>query len=90
MTVVGEKAGARIVTVAYGEVENVPPSNGESYLVSALVRAALPKRFDLFSPGELVRSESGAVVGCRTLIMNAGAQAPGVSRKRAGVSRRRG
>ena len=75
VTAVGEKAGVRVVTVAYGEVENVPPpGGGETYLVSALVRAALPERFDLFSPGELVRNEAGVVVGCRTLVMNAGAR----------------
>ena len=78
VTPVGERAGVRIVTIAYGEIENVPPHSGETYeetyIVSALVRAALPERFDLFSPGALVRNEAGVVVGCRTLVMNAGAR----------------
>lgn len=65
-----ESNGIRVVYCSYGEVEGVPPPCGTPYLVSALVRAALPHRVDVFSPGELVRNEAGAVIGCRTLVAN--------------------
>lgn len=60
----------RIVSISYGKPEGVPEVDGNTYLVSALVRAALPHRFDVLSPGELVRDEKGAVIGCRALVMN--------------------
>ncbi len=66
----GVPGSIRVVSITYGEVEGVPEFDGNTYLVSALVRAALPRRFDVLSPGELVRDEKGAVVGCRALVMN--------------------
>ena len=39
-------------------------------IVSAMVRQALPDRKDLASPGDLVRDENGAVIGCGNLIIN--------------------
>lgn len=50
-----------------GEVAGLPtPSEGVGYIVSALV-ATKAARADVFSPGELVRDPSGAVVGARGL-----------------------
>jgi hypothetical protein len=55
----------------YGSVEGLPsPVEGVMLVVSGLVRAACPDRLDLASPGDLVRSPEGAVVGCRGLVVN--------------------
>lgn len=56
---------------SYGAVEGLPePKAGVIYIVSALVRAAVPGRLDVASPGELVRDAAGAVVGCKGLSVN--------------------
>lgn len=55
----------------YGEVEGLPePEDGTNYIVSAMVRAALPERWDLLSPGELVRGEDGQPIGCKGFVVN--------------------
>lgn len=41
------------------------------YIVSALVRAACPGRYDVVSPGPLVRSADGQPTGCSGLEFNA-------------------
>jgi len=57
--------------VGYGPVEGLPePALGVLYVVSALVRMAVPHRHDVASPGELVRDGNGAVIGCQNLIVN--------------------
>ena len=56
-----------------GTVEGLPgPKHGVYYIVSSLVRLALPDRNDLLSPGQLVRDDEGRPVGCRTLTRNGG------------------
>lgn len=71
-TPAGEHEGVPLATVAYGTVEGLPPpSPGVLYVVSALVRSAVPGRTDVASPGDLVRDGSGAVTGCRNLVINA-------------------
>jgi len=40
------------------------------YIVSALVRLALPGRDDLASPGELIRDDKGQPIGCKGLVIN--------------------
>jgi hypothetical protein len=51
----------------YGEVEDLPsPEKGVYLVVSGMVAAAAP-RSDVFSPGELIRDESGKPIGCRGL-----------------------
>jgi len=40
------------------------------YIVSGVVRAALTKRLDLASPGELVRGPDGQPIGCKGLDVN--------------------
>lgn len=63
--------GVVVNAESYGDVAGVPPEQpGRYYLVSALVRLALPNRTDLLSPGQLVRDEQGRVVGCQSLIGN--------------------
>jgi hypothetical protein len=62
--------GIVIEMVAYGEVENLPePADDTVYIVSMLV-AQRAKREDIFSPGELVRDESGQPIGCKGLAAN--------------------
>jgi hypothetical protein len=60
-----------LVSVSYGKVEGLPEGvPGTLFVVSALVRAAVPDRTDVASPGDLVRDEKGAVIGCRNLVVN--------------------
>lgn len=48
----------------------LPPSlEGTCYLVSRSVAQAHPARRDLLVPHDIVRSEHGAIVGCRSLAM---------------------
>jgi hypothetical protein len=37
------------------------------YIVSAMVRVAVPLRMDVFSPADFVRDEKGTIIGCRAL-----------------------
>ena len=68
---VGSHEGVTLVRTVFGAVTGLPePVEGTVYIVSALVRTALPGRTDLASPGDLVRDEGGNVVGCRNLIVN--------------------
>ncbi len=68
---VGEVDGVPVGRVTYGDVEGLPaPQEGTYYVVSALVRAAVPGRSDVLSPGDLVRDAAGQVVGCRGLVSN--------------------
>lgn len=54
-----------IFAPSFGTVENLPEPQDDTYLiVSSLVRAALPQRLDLLSPGLLERDEHGVVTGC--------------------------
>jgi len=46
------------------------PSNQESnkfYIVSRLILSAFPERSDLLVPNELVRDDSGNIIGCASL-----------------------
>lgn len=65
------KCGVPLVGMGYGPVEGLPdPVRGVRYIVSGLVRSQCPERDDLVSPVELVRDESGRVIGCRALATN--------------------
>ena len=67
----GEHEGLPLVSVQFGEVEGLPePQEGILYIVSALVRSAVPHRHDVASPGDLVRDSAGQPVGCRNLVVN--------------------
>ncbi len=37
------------------------------YIVSQIIKSALPGRADLLVPAEIVRNETGQIVGCRSL-----------------------
>lgn len=63
--------GCPVFRATYGEVEGLPaPAPGVAYVVSGLVRAAVPDRKDVFSPGKLIRDENGQPIGCQGLIGN--------------------
>lgn len=52
----------------FGEPENLPDyKEGVYYIVSQLVKNALPERDDLLVPAEIVRNESGVIKGCQSL-----------------------
>jgi len=64
-TEIGKVDGVSLFETTYGEISGLPDSSGEGIIVvSFLVRQALPNRVDLFSPGELIRNETGQPVGC--------------------------
>jgi hypothetical protein len=70
-TPAGEVEGVPLVRTVYGEVAGLPdPADGTLFVVSALVRSAVPGRNDVASPGDLIRDGSGNVTGCRNLIVN--------------------
>ena len=70
---VGDVNGIPAYVPKYGEVTGLPaPVAGAVYIVSALVRQAVPARTDVVSPGELVRDANGKPVGCRGLAVNPG------------------
>lgn len=63
--------GIDIYEVVYGEVTGLPEfKEGVYYVVSAMVRQALPHRKDLLSPGQLIRNEKGQPIGCLGLVRN--------------------
>ena len=63
--------GIDIYENIYGEVTGLPEfKEGVYYVVSAMVRQALPERKDLLSPGQLIRNEAGQPIGCLGLVRN--------------------
>jgi len=65
------KENIALFRVEYGEVVDLPaPEEGTLFVVSALVRSAVPARDDVASPGDLVRDEKGQPIGCRGLVVN--------------------
>lgn len=54
-----------IYSTQYGEVTGLPDQQeGTYYIVSMLVKQALPNRTDLFSPSQLQRDSKGQPIGC--------------------------
>lgn len=67
----GNIDGIEIVNRTYGAVTDLPAPQAETfYIVSALVRAALPHRKDLLSPGDVVRDADGKIIGAKNLVSN--------------------
>ncbi len=57
--------------VVYGDVSGLPePAPDTIFVVSALVRLAVPARQDVASPGDLIRDSAGQPIGCRGLNVN--------------------
>lgn len=68
---VGTHDGTPLMTTKFGEISGLPePSENVLYIVSLLVRQALPERMDLVSPGEIVRKPDGTIVGCKNFSSN--------------------
>jgi len=66
--IVGEICGIPLDTTVFGEVEGLPKYREDVYyIVSRLVKSALPDRKDLLCPGQQVRNETGQVIGCKSL-----------------------
>jgi hypothetical protein len=54
-----------------GEVQGLPDSISDvGFIVSTMVRLAVPDRKDVYSPGALIRDISGQVIGCKSLVRN--------------------
>ena len=68
----GEWNGVELVVKKFGEVTDLPePDAGTMYIVSMMVRQALPERNDLASPGDLTRDAQGQITGAKNLAINA-------------------
>lgn len=66
--IVGIIDGIPTDRTVFGEVEGLPaPQEGTYYIVSRLVKSALPDREDLLCPGQQVRNDQGQVIGCKSL-----------------------
>lgn len=60
--------GTPTTRTVYGEPEGLPPFvEGTFYIVSQLVKNALPHRSDLLVPAEVVRDSEGNIIGCFSL-----------------------
>jgi hypothetical protein len=60
-----------VVNKSYGEVKDLPEEReGIYYIVSMMVRNALPDRMDLLSPGDMVRDAEGKILGCKNFVQN--------------------
>lgn len=60
--------GIPISTTVWGETQDVPEEKeGTYYIVSQLVKNALPLRKDLLVPKGVVRDDQGNIIGCKRL-----------------------
>jgi len=67
----GVHDGIELVRANFGEVVDLPEQQtGVIFIVSAMVRSALPERKDLASPGEQIRDADGKIIGIKNLIIN--------------------
>lgn len=70
-TSVGTIGNVPITSTTFGEVTGLPEEKeGTYYIVSRLIRQALPGRRDLLVPNDMVRDEQGRIVGCKSLANN--------------------
>lgn len=64
----GEFDGVPLTRTEFGEPVNLPdPQEGTVYIVSQLVKNAIPGRSDLVVPAEVLRDDKGQIIGCRSL-----------------------
>ena len=65
---VKEIDGIKLSTTVFGEPEGLPDyADNTYYIVSQLVKSALPERSDLLVPAEMIRDENGVIIGCKSL-----------------------
>ena len=51
----------------FGEVENLPePEPDIIYIVSRIVKSAIPNRNDCLVPDDLIRDNDGNIIGCNS------------------------
>lgn len=64
----GVVLGIPVTRTVFGEPVGLPePRLGTCYIVSQLVKNALPERDDLVVPAEVVRDAAGNIIGCQSL-----------------------
>ena len=64
----GKIDGIPISSTTWGETPDVPKEKiGTYYIVSQLVKNALPNRIDLLVPKGVIRDDRGNIIGCTTL-----------------------
>lgn len=79
---IGEADGVPLFASSYGEVIDLPePQEDTIFIVSLVVRQALPNRTDLASPGELIRDSEGKPIGAKGLAMNQASESPAEKEK---------
>ena len=60
----GRVGNIPLFRTTYGTVEGLPGAEPDTlYIVSGMVRAAVPHRSDVWQPGELLRDANGRPVG---------------------------
>lgn len=60
--------GINIYKCVYGDVDGLPdPEENKIFVVSGVVKSAVPNRMDVMSPGELIRDDNGKPIGCNGL-----------------------
>jgi hypothetical protein len=58
----------RVTKTVFGNPDGLPDYKfGTFYIVSQLVKSALPNREDLLVPAEVQRDTNGNIIGCRSL-----------------------
>jgi hypothetical protein len=61
-------SGINIYGCVYGDIDGLPDSQDNTiYIVSGVVKSAVPDRLDVMSPGELIRNNDGKPIGCNGL-----------------------
>lgn len=60
--------GLPTTVTVFGEPTGLPEyEEGTFYVVSQLVKGALPERKDLLVPAEVLRDDQGNIIGCKSL-----------------------
>jgi hypothetical protein len=64
---IGQIEGIRLTSTKFGEPIGLPEfEEGTYYIVSQLIKSALPNRQDLLVPAEVVRDDKGLILGCKS------------------------
>lgn len=64
----GDIDGVPISKTVFGDPVGLPDfQDGVFYIVSQLVKNALPGRTDLLVPAQVVRDDKGNIIGCQSL-----------------------
>lgn len=66
--VVGDINGIPLIRKKFGDIQGLPePSEDTIYIVSMLVKTAVPDRLDVVVPSDPIRDAEGRIVGCKSL-----------------------